>query len=63
MVKMVKDKDSFLFFQLFPLFINSYKCAMQQGVQGKAARHARQDRAACKAEIPTPNKKANCKLP
>ena len=42
---------------------------MQQGVrgmQGKAARHARQSSKACeecKAEIPNPNKKADGKLP
>ncbi len=34
--------------------------ARQRGMRGKAARHARQEGSeACKAEIPTPNKKVN----
>ena len=32
-------------------------------MRGKAARHTRQGSLACMAEIPNPNKKANCKQP
>ncbi len=39
------------------------KCARQRGVRGKAARLASHGSEACEAEILTPNKKANRKLP